>query len=300
MTCPTNQRDPHGAELEHFTDPAAYRAAVDDYLLANLGACNQLYTVIQGLTHESMARRHTWLARFHRDGDTCGLAVIHSTPPLRSLIVTAIDDERAHLLVDALERCAIAVTDITGEHDSVAAVLAAMQPAPPTRLRAELGNHLLEAAPVVPACVGAWRAAVIDDMPLLIGWERAFLIECGFPVIEAQLHDTVAQRLAGATILYWLWEVDQTPAAMAVGRLLPPSARIGPVYTAPAFRGRGCAGALVARLSCALMAGGATGISLFTDLANPTSNAVYRRLGFLMIGKLIHLEIEQPASAPRS
>lgn len=87
---------------------------------------------------------------------------------------------------------------------------------------------------------------------------------------------------------------------MAVGKLLPPSARIGSVYTAPAFRGRSCAGALVARLSRALMADGATGVSLFTDLANPTSNGVYRRLGFWVIGELVHFDIERPASEART
>ena len=56
MNCPTNQSDPRGTGLEQFAGPAAYRAAVTGYTLANLGACNQLYTAIQGLTPESMVR----------------------------------------------------------------------------------------------------------------------------------------------------------------------------------------------------------------------------------------------------
>ena len=174
-----------------------------------------------------------------------------------------------------------------------------MTPTPQTRLRAELGNHLLSTLPDVPPCKGAWRAARIDDCDLLVDWERAFMIECGFAVIEEQLQGVVDQRLAAANILTWLWEVDGTPAAMAVGKLFRPAARIGPVYTAPLYRGRGCAGALVAHLSRALMAGGATGVSLFTDLANPTSNGVYRRLDFRMIGELIHLDVEAPDLAAK-
>ena len=48
------------------------------------------------------------------------------------------------------------------------------------------------------------------------------------------------------------------------------------------------------------MAGGATGVSLFTDLANPTSNGVYRRLGFRMIGELVHFDIERPTPEART
>jgi len=32
-------------------------------------------------------------------------------------------------------------------------------------------------------------------------------------------------------------------------------------------------------------------VFLYTDLANPTSNGVYRRIGFRYIGQLAHLEL---------
>jgi hypothetical protein len=56
--------------------------------------------------------------------------------------------------------------------------------------------------------------------------------------------------------------------------------RIGPVYTAPPHRQRGYGGAVTTAASQAALAGGASAVVLFTDLANPTSNALYRRLGY--------------------
>ncbi len=56
--------------------------------------------------------------------------------------------------------------------------------------------------------------------------------------------------------------------------------RVGPVYTPPALRDRGYRGAVTAAVSRAALDAGATEVLLFTDLANPTSNARYQRLGY--------------------
>jgi predicted GNAT family acetyltransferase len=56
--------------------------------------------------------------------------------------------------------------------------------------------------------------------------------------------------------------------------------RVAAVYTPPDRRGRGYGGAVTAAVSRAALDGGATDVVLFTDLANPTSNALYQRLGY--------------------
>ncbi|SCF71970.1 FR47-like protein [Streptomyces sp. DconLS] len=79
-----------------------------------------------------------------------------------------------------------------------------------------------------------------------------------------------------------LWEAaDGTPLAMAgATREIAGQVRVAPVYTPAALRGRGYAGAVTAEVSRAARAAGAAEILLFTDLANPTSNALYQRLGY--------------------
>jgi predicted GNAT family acetyltransferase len=56
--------------------------------------------------------------------------------------------------------------------------------------------------------------------------------------------------------------------------------RVAPVYTPAHLRGRGYAGAVTAEVSRAALAAGAAEVLLFTDLANPTSNALYQRIGY--------------------
>jgi predicted GNAT family acetyltransferase len=56
--------------------------------------------------------------------------------------------------------------------------------------------------------------------------------------------------------------------------------RVGPVYTPPELRGHGYAGAATAAVSQAALDDGIREVVLYTDLANPTSNALYQRLGY--------------------
>ncbi len=59
--------------------------------------------------------------------------------------------------------------------------------------------------------------------------------------------------------------------------------RVDPVYTPAHLRGHGYAAAVTAEVSRAALAAGATDVVLFTDAANPTSNALYHRLGYIPI-----------------
>ncbi|MGW4027163.1 GNAT family N-acetyltransferase, partial [Streptomyces sp. NPDC005009] len=45
----------------------------------------------------------------------------------------------------------------------------------------------------------------------------------------------------------------------------------------------GYAGAVTAEVSRAALASGATDVVLFTDPANPTSNALYQRIGYVRV-----------------
>jgi len=56
--------------------------------------------------------------------------------------------------------------------------------------------------------------------------------------------------------------------------------RVGPVYTPPAHRARGYGSAVTAAVSQRATEAGARDVILFTDLANPTSNSIYQKIGF--------------------
>ena len=92
----------------------------------------------------------------------------------------------------------------------------------------------------------------------------------------------------------WLWVVDPDGAAVptsCTGTAVPVRGvqRIGPVYTPPAFRGRGYATAAVAEVSRHVRAHGARDVCLFTDQANPTSNKIYQAIGYVPVGDTVNI-----------
>lgn len=139
--------------------------------------------------------------------------------------------------------------------------------------------HRLDAVRAPGGVTGRMRAAREEDLPLVAIWDAAFATDAGH-----QFHASAAVREAwvrdGRLVL---WE-DGEPVAMAVASgETRRGMRVGYVYTPPARRRRGYASALVARLSQQLLDEGFSFCVLYTDLANPTSNAIYARIGYRLV-----------------
>jgi predicted GNAT family acetyltransferase len=86
-------------------------------------------------------------------------------------------------------------------------------------------------------------------------------------------------RLA-AKKLYVL-EVDRIPVSMAgYTREMQTAIGIAFVYTPPYYRNKGYATSIVAKISQFALDKGYTKCVLYTDLANPTSNSIYQKIGY--------------------
>jgi len=124
---------------------------------------------------------------------------------------------------------------------------------------------------------GRARAARASDRELVLRWRVAFLREIGIP--SNGVVATVDDQLACGAVT--LWEVDGAPVSMAARSCTESGmVRIQGVYTPPELRGRGYAGATTTAVTRAALAAGTGEIVLVTDLSNPTSNALYQRLGY--------------------
>ncbi|QES57184.1 GNAT family N-acetyltransferase [Streptomyces venezuelae] len=148
----------------------------------------------------------------------------------------------------------------------------------PTRIAEELRLYRLAGlVPPDPAPAGRARPASVADLPLLLEWVTAFNTEVNVPgtASEARLRDRISY--GGVR----LWEHAGVPVSLAgFSRPIGSASRVGPVYTPPEHRGRGYAAGVTHAVSEAAYAAGAGEVLLFTDLANPTSNGVYQRLGY--------------------
>ncbi|MGW1792759.1 GNAT family N-acetyltransferase [Streptomyces tubercidicus] len=200
------------------------------------------------------------------------------TPP-RPVLLSPMPDEAAAALMAALTAEGLGIPGVNGRRAAVEAAAGAWQRrhgGPVTVTGRRRLYRLGELTPPAPAPPGRARPATTADRGLLLDWFTAFAAETGGSASRTRAVD---ERIAGGRCL--LWETAGRPVSLA-GRTptLSGMTRITPVYTPPELRGRGYAGAVTAALSRAARDAGGPELVLFTDLGNPTSNALYGRLGY--------------------
>jgi predicted GNAT family acetyltransferase len=127
---------------------------------------------------------------------------------------------------------------------------------------------------------GRARRAALADKALIMQWLAQFHDEATPDNPAEDVAVVVERRLAHAET--WLWCVDGAPVSLA-GCTRPAAglARVGPVYTPLQHRRYGYGAAVTAHASQAALDAGAAQVALYADLANPTSNAIYQRIGYL-------------------
>lgn len=131
---------------------------------------------------------------------------------------------------------------------------------------------------------GRFRQAGGADRDELVEWARSFLQHTGSgPFDPAEMTE---RHLASGRL--WLWEHGGRLVSMAAVSV--PAAgvsRVAFVYTPVEHRGRGYAAACVASLSEWVLAGDVGTCILYTQLSNPTSNALYRRIGYEPVAEVL-------------
>lgn len=153
--------------------------------------------------------------------------------------------------------------------------------------------RLGELTPPEPVPAGELWAATATERHLLVDWHQAFNAETGGG--SASTAARVDDRLSHGGL--FLWNVDGMPVCMVgVSSTIAAMARIGPVYTPTEHRGHGYAAALTATVSQAARDAGATTVVLFADLANPTSNRLYQRLGYVPVADRVLLAAGAPTA----
>jgi uncharacterized protein len=128
---------------------------------------------------------------------------------------------------------------------------------------------------------GALRPATPADRTLLHRWMLRFQVDVG--ELPSTSEAFVDRRIEAG--LLHLWEQEGEPVSMAAySEPIEGVVRVQYVWTPPEQRRRGFAEACVAELSRQLVQLGHRCI-LYTDLGNPTSNSIYRRIGYRAVSE---------------
>ncbi|MNS77748.1 Acetyltransferase (GNAT) family protein [compost metagenome] len=200
-----------------------------------------------------------------------------------NLIVSRGMGEAAPALVQALQARGLPVPGIVGRAEDVDALAIAWAEASGAAPTHSVDQMLYELRHIdwPPGVPGRMRPMTESDVALVTGWVWGFYRDAlpHEPYSEAEARENALARPAmGMT---YLWERDGVPVAMAA--LARPTRRgitVNAVYTPLEHRRCGYASALVAALSDEGLKRGKDFCVLYTDLANPTSNAIYQAIGY--------------------
>ena len=203
------------------------------------------------------------------------------TPPHNLLLCTdGTPSEALGLVSEHLGEMRVTLPGVHGRADAATAFAAMWQAKTSAALRVGMEQRLYRLDEVMPPAgvPGRARWAEEDDVGPLTSWAECFIDEA---VPDDPKHDArgVVERSVAARGLR-VWEDGDRVSMCSRSRPTLHSASIGLVYTPPGLRGRGYASACVADLSQRILDSGKAFCTLFTDLANPTSNAIYQRIGY--------------------
>lgn len=258
----------------------AYAATVTPLLSAEPERYTVMMGVMAGLVEHGPSLFGTdppLLGWWTRDGVVS--AAVLQTPPY-PVQVTSLPAEAVGPLAVALAPShAGGITDVLGAEPDATAFAQAWASATGQRFSVEMRQRLHrlgEFTPPSPMPAGAARVATSDEIQLACRLDAEFAAATGQRPASATL---VESRLRTGRLV--LWEVAGQPVSTAgLSALNGGVARIGQVYTPPEHRNRGYGAAVTAATTRLAFDYGATSVILFTDVANPTSNALYARLGY--------------------
>jgi RimJ/RimL family protein N-acetyltransferase len=230
---------------------------------------------------------------------TCALDGAHALALMREgpMIIENSDAAPAAAIAEDAAAKGIAVDHVVGEHAACTAFAQAWfaRTGRGHVVAVHLRHHMLTELHPAPAVPGAMRVARDEDLPWLV--ERSLLFAQDAHLPDRPEHVIALVERRHAQRRFRIWDVGERVAFAGSVDAGPADGRIGIVYTVPAHRRRGYAAALVAAAVREQLAAGKQRLFLTTDVANPTSNALYARLGFRPVSDAYRFDF-LPAVAP--
>ncbi len=231
------------------------------------------------------------------------MAAASCTPPHKYVLADSSSVEVLDDLVAVMADSGVTAPGVIGNTPTVTEFVTRWSGATGSEARKEMGQGVftLDSVEGLELSAGRIREADLEDREQLITWWQTFFDEVlpDEPISRDDAAERVDQRLdpvrpQGVS----LWEhAGRVVAMSAHSAPVANSVRIGPVYTPPEFRGRGYGTALVATQSKRFLDEGRDRCLLYTDLANPTSNAIYRRIGYRQVAESAVYRFEAAAAS---
>ncbi len=263
-----------------YSDAAAFLERTRSFLESD----QALYGMVLGVA-ERLLEGHRygtpdpWFAVVE-EGPYLRAVVTHTAP--RPLMVACAELEAITPLVKHMQETGRELNGVVGPADTVPFISGRWAHIHGIEQHVKMNLRLFCLDKVVPPsdpAAGEMVNATAGDLTWLDAWTDGFITDCHLPPNDPGL-PSPAVNLIEKDCLF-LWKDETGPKAMAAfNRETPDSYSVSWVYTPRESRGKGYASALVAAVSQHALDSGKKFTSLYTDLANPTSNKIYQEVGY--------------------
>jgi uncharacterized protein len=248
-----------------------------------------LHNLILSILHSRVAQGDPgryWIALHGEEA----VGVVVQSPLEYPATLTPMEPRVALAMVDAIAEAGVTLPGVNGDATTAASFAGQWSERCKSAATPFQGTRLYELLELgeAPRTEGLLRQAGLRDRGLMILWTHAFQDEIGESANGTELR--VDRALAAGQI--WLWDQNGETTSMAVGREPAQGVvRLSGVYTPPEKRKHGYAAACVYVLSKQLRGHGHRCI-LYTDLGNPTSNSIYRRIGYKAVAESLRYRFD--------
>jgi hypothetical protein len=268
-------------KLFHYDDAAKFLKHAKHFLEAQEAENNLILGVCSWFAaHPERIKQTPYFAIVEENKRIEAAAMM--TPP-HKLVLTRAKAEILGVLVNDLLQRRVVLPGVNGPGQTSLAFAKrwAKKKRCTYRLRRSLRIYQLSHVTPPRPVSGRMRLGLAMDKDVMVEWTENFGKDIGEPQSKEEAAETVEQLVKDERL--YVWDDDGLRSIATWTGPTTHGVRIGLVYTLPEFRCKGYASACVAALSRAMLNSGRRFCYLFTDLSNPVSNRIYRRIGYVPV-----------------
>ncbi len=229
------------------------------------------------VTNEGRTDVNPYLLTVADSGILLGAALM--TPP-RHLIIARMPDPALIALADCFLKESITIPGVVGPKSTTQLFADHWknQTGKSSCLKMSQRIYACERIVVQVSSRGHLRPAIESDDALLVEWSGEFCREAGLQDEIEYTKARIPNEIARQSL--YVWDNDQVVSMAVAQRETAHGICVSMVYTPPHLRKQGYATSCVAALTQRMLDSGKRFCCLYTDLTNPTSNAIYQKIGY--------------------
>lgn len=265
--------------FDKYESLTAFKDDVIPFLLQDEAANNLVLGVLQSLSEQDPTP--LMMAAVWKTNDIA--LVLFQTHPKQIILSkpAALSSQDIHDLGEQLAHTVQNIPGLIGERKLTIelAMYISHAKGTPSRIVMEQTIYKLEKVKNIRHTDGNLRQVIDSDHPLIREWVYQFCLETKQPLSLEEASIKAAFLINKGNLV--AWEVNGEPVSMvSATRPTPHNITITYVYTPSNQRKKGYASDCVAAYTQQLLDRGYQSTSLYADQSNPTSNYVYKQIGY--------------------